>query len=352
MSGNNTFHQATLDDLQHYLTSQGNSFNVYPSEDIPVGQNAQLRCPFGYRENIVHLNQNKSRKTIRLPKTDYHISKLLREVQIYNSCQHPNILHFDGISFNLNSTDNFIELSFFSPQIWGSLKRFLNLGQSADISQYLPLGVGVNEIKQKIIFGISAGLLYLSSKKIVIKNLNYESILLDDQFNPLLSDFELSYLDDPNIMGENYHSICESLIESPEVWKICYSGDPLSVDYHKAIQSEQSIIFSWGVLINSILGKPFYPFGGLPDISEFYCNDRRPQLIEQYPLYRNLISKGFKKDPNERPTPIEIIINLLRDEAMLPNVNISRIKEYQKLALTPFFISLSDDHHDDGTESN
>ena len=210
--------------------------------------------------------------------------------------------------------------------------------------EQLPPGIEFNnEIKQKIIFGISAALFYLSSKKILIKSLNYESILFDDQLNPLLSDFEFSYLVKDLTYSPDYNECVESLTEPPEVYKQMCS-EQNSSDFHAIIQSEQNIIFSWAHVVNSILQeRRLYKYGGYSDAYQFYVMENsRPKLVgQEYPIYRNLIIKGFHKDPNKRPTSTEIILNLLRDEAMLPNVDIRTMKEHQKaLLLTPFMISI------------
>ena len=108
---------------------------------------------------------------IRMFKTFSRIETLIREIQILHVCDHPNILPLNGISFNPDSP---YEIYFFTPLTLRSLRDLI--GKSRP-----PLRrVEFDEVaKQKIIFGISAGLLYLSSKNIINGELTLDYILLD-----------------------------------------------------------------------------------------------------------------------------------------------------------------------------
>ena len=121
--------------------------------------------------------------------TELQYERIHREIQLLQSCSHPNILPLYGISINYEKTP--FEIGILTPLEWGSLAKLLDLiykGQASE--ENLPGKKSItNEIKQKIIFGISAGLLYLSTKNIIHRDIKPENILLDENLNPLLSDF-------------------------------------------------------------------------------------------------------------------------------------------------------------------
>ena len=102
----------------------------------------------------------------------YDVERLIREIQILHSCDHPNILPLYGLAINRKT--NPIQIGILTPLKWGSLAKLIELAYQGQANeQKLPKGtIYNNETRQKIIFGISAGLLYLSSKKLFIEILN------------------------------------------------------------------------------------------------------------------------------------------------------------------------------------
>ena len=127
--------------------------------------------------------------------------KIHREIQLLQSCSHPNIvplyysktlrLFFEspnelifclridkkffvrsytlyGISIYFKKTP--FEIGILTPLKWGSLAKLLKLVYEGKANEKnFPNGMNFsNQIKQKIIFGISAGIYYLFSKKIDI----------------------------------------------------------------------------------------------------------------------------------------------------------------------------------------
>jgi len=70
-----------------------------------------------------------------------------------------------------------------------------------------------------------------------------------------------------------------------------------------------------------------HPIGFLKRVEDVI----RPKLIqgEEYKIYQELIQRGWNKDSNKRPTAKEIVETLMEKEALLPDVNIQKMKEYQ-----------------------
>ena len=257
--------------------------------------------------------------------------RIHREIQLLQSCSHPNILPLYGISINYDNTP--FEIGILTPKKWGSLAKLLELlytGQTTE--ENLPPGIKItNEIKQKIIFGISAGLLYLSTKNIIHRDIKPENILLDEDFNPLLCDFGFAkeiILKGSLSQSENFGT---PLYEAPEI----FLGE--------GKYNEKVDIYSWAIVINSILDEKM-PWKELleenPNIHPFIFFQNvmkgiRPQLIEgeEYKIYKNLIEKGWDQDPTKRPKAKEIIEILMKKEALLPDVNEMKMKEYEKEVL-------------------
>ena len=251
--------------------------------------------------------------------------RFLQEIQFLHSCSHPNILPLYGISINYESH----KIGIITPLQWGSLAQLIDFLYKG---QPLPNGMEfTNEIKQKIILGISAGLFYLSTKNIIHRDLKPENILLDNNFNPLLCDF---FCAEKILRGDFLHeaNIGTVLYNAPEIF--------LGEKYNEKVD-----IFSWALVINSILTEE-RPYNELlnenPMINHFSFFQQveqgiRPKLIEgqEFQVYRELIRRGWDKNPAIRPTAQEIIETLLKDEANLPNVDVHKMKQYQKEVLYP-----------------
>ena len=172
--------------------------------------------------------------------TNLQYERIHREIQLLQSCSHPNILPLYGITINYEKKPN--EIGLLTPLKWGSLAKLLELlytGQATE--DKLPNGNKItNEIKQKIIFGISAGLLYLSTKNIIHRDVKPENILLDEDYNPFLCDF-----------GFAKETISKGSLSQSEIF-----GTPLyiapEIFLGKVHYSEKVDIYSWAIVINSI----------------------------------------------------------------------------------------------------
>ena len=253
------------------------------------------------------------------------VERLIREIQILHSCDHPNILPLYGLA--INRKKNPIQIGILTPLKWGSLRQLIELAYQGQANeQKLPKGtIFNNETKQKIIFGISAGLLYLSSKKIIHRDIKLENILLDDNLNPLICDFGFAK---QNI------SKSSNMIQSGVLGTPLYTAPEIVMG--KEDYSEKADIYSWSIVVNSILQEELPSIQMIPDSENCLKTQILPKLIEgeEYKLYRELIEQSKMFTPKERPSANEIIYKLLKKEAMLSNVNEISIQQYQREVLS------------------
>ena len=251
------------------------------------------------------------------------VQRLIREIQILHSCDHPNILPLYGLA--INKQTNPIQIGILTPLKWGSLAHLLQLafhGQATKES--LPKGtVFDNETKQKLIFGISAGLFYLSSKNIIHRDIKLENILLDENLNPLISDF-----------GFAKQTVLKSgALQSEALGTLVYAAPEIAMGKE---MNEKVDIYSWSIVINSILQEEVPSIEYIRESSTIMKTVMKPDLIEgdEYKLYRELIERARMNDPKERPSAQEIVDRLMRKEAMLSDVDQKKIQEYQKEVLS------------------
>ena len=258
----------------------------------------------------------------------YEIERLIREIQILHSCDHPNILPLYGLAINRKT--NPIQIGILTPLKWGSLAKLIELAYQGQANeQKLPKGtIYNNETRQKIIFGISAGLLYLSSKKIIHRDIKLENILLDDNLNPLICDFGFAK---QNISKSN------NIKQSGALGTPLYAAPEIVMG--KEDYTEKVDIYSWSIVINSILQEELPSVKMIQDSGLGIRTIILPELIEgeEFKLYRELIERSKRIDPKERPSADEIVYKLLKKKAMLSDVNPISIKQYQKEILSNNF---------------
>ena len=146
--------------------------------------------------------------------------------------------------------------------------------------------------------------------------------MLDEDFNPILSDFGLSQ-PVPFVLTPLNEA---PFYQAPEA----LTGETIT---------EKSDIYSWAIIVNSILTEnlpwqennsqkiPLFTF-----LKMVITEKKRPKLIqgEEYNIYKDLIERGWKEEPNERPTSQEIIETLMKEDALLPSVEPEKMKKYQQ----------------------
>ena len=165
-------------------------------------------------------------------------------------------------------------------------------------------GEKIPELDEKkildIIIKIALAMNYLHSQGIIHRDLKLANILLDESFNPKLSDFGLLMKDSEKT--DEVVTVGTGPYIAPEIWK--------NNNYSKA-----SDVYAVGILVYELVTKKF-AFKGQNDNVIMYTISfakKRPQLNGQVSsFYKNLISSCWDNDPEKRPTFSEIIEDLMQ----------------------------------------
>ncbi|KAK8880630.1 hypothetical protein M9Y10_003313 [Tritrichomonas musculus] len=227
-------------------------------------------------------------------------ASIIQEALIYNTLNHPAIEKLCGINLHSFDDPNALKPTFISEYYpKGSLNNILSAERQsmADIEW--------NYTKKLInLLGISHGMSYMHSKNIVHRNLKPSNILVDDHLYPIISDFRLVELcskeeEMDEIMGT-------PLYMAPEIVKNEKYGP--SVD-----------VFSFSILAYEIVtgNEPYKEDGKFPRHFEFIRNviaGERPTFSDEIkkPM-KDLISKCWSEDPDERPSFSEIFDKISAD---------------------------------------
>lgn len=236
---------------------------------------------------------------------------ILSEANIMKSLNHPSILKFIGYSpLNFEKEPEPTLIIEYSKN--GSLQDFIN-----DQKKYNQIN---DTQKLIIIFGIASGMSYLVDHSILHNDLKPSNVLLDENFNPKISDFGLSQR---IARAENESNETVSIrgtpgYIAPEIW-----------DNNK--HNEASEVYSFGILLYEFAYMK-NAFSGLKPLQISYKvqNGERPSFpfsIFRTNVYRSLIERCWSQKPEKRPTFKEIIKELQDIKYMTKNVN---KEEYQR----------------------
>lgn len=146
-----------------------------------------------------------------------------------------------------------------------------------------------------IAYGISSGMKYLHSKKIIHRDLKTQNILLDEHYFPIIADFGSSRkheMDQPmtGLFGTTNYMAPEFI-----------QGE----EYNEKVDVYSFGLILWEMLTNSV------PFQGLESAQVIYTvvvQQSRPPIPENTPPYLSkLIMQCWSPDPNERPSFEKIV---------------------------------------------
>lgn len=231
--------------------------------------------------------------------------EFLREAQILFACRHPAIVGFRGFSM-LN--ENFE----FSPMI---VLDYIKNGSLTDVIKNQLPGFN-NTAKMKILYGISKGMEFLHAKKIMHRDLGTNNVLIDENFNPFITDFGSSKeitkdSDDKSIVGGTLY------FAAPEVLVMGES-------------SQKSDVFSFAMIMLNVIGGPIrFPFDFQNNYTFTTCIQagqraiiNRGKIPEHF---INLITKCWQAEENDRPE-FSDIVRMFDEGLVLPDVT----EEYQE----------------------
>ena len=184
--------------------------------------------------------------------------------------------------------------------------------------------------KSKCVFGIAAGMAFLHSKNIIHRDLTTRSILLDVNFEPVISCF---------CGVTDYNSKSDSFVQ-PEYMPEYSAPEVFLNDRH----SQKSDVYAFGILLYQLFDVPRpderldhgYFNGTFFDlINRFFVKERYTRSKNISDFYWDLICKCWRPDPRDRPSFVEIVEHLRShtSEYAIDGSDISLVRAYEKLAL-------------------
>lgn len=265
--------------------------------------------------NIVENNKSKQKlisKTIPVKINVKNKKIISNQIQKLLKIQNPSINSYEGFAFtDFDEEDN--------------LTLFMNYVQNGHLQDISDLD---NTKKQKILLGISYGMIVLHNHNIVHGNLKPQNVLLTSDFQPIISDYGLSkFYHAQNFLNKITSSLSLAAYVAPEI----FSDRNLT---------QKSDVYAFGILMFEII-ESIEAYSNLSDIDSL----KPSSLIEKVqnglrPEFENTVKDGLKSvilqclsiDPNERPTFSEIFQKLSpkeeENEFLLDDVNIDEVTAF------------------------
>ena len=238
--------------------------------------------------------------TIKLNKMSQHeIINLSREINNLSQIKHPSILKFIGYSLTDFSGKN-------RPVIVTEYSSNLTISTILEQERKGKKILNWDDTQKLInIYGIAVGMKFLHSHSILHRDLTPESIFLDNNLYPKISNFGLS---------THFHTQKSMTFQST----LGVKGNPVYsapevLSGNKYLKS--SDVYSFGLLVYSIMTNkiPYENISNLHNLFNEICvKSSRPELNEEKigNSYRQLIEICWSQNCNDRPT-FEDIVDIL-----------------------------------------
>ena len=259
-------------------------------------------------------NRNCVEKETKLDLSDNDTRKqFYREVEIYSKYRHPAIIPFIGY-YEDEAGHIFLELAE-NGSLFDVIKR--NYQDNEKILDPTSMLI--------ISYGVAAAMEFLHSHKVFHRDLKDLNILLNDKFQPFLTDFGLSKEINETKGGMTiYNSITFSTAQymAPEFFQNHEKANPGYLD-----------VYSYGMtLYRLITGIMPYKNRTTLQIGNIVRNGIRPDIQEGAPKsYRSLITDCWNQDPLQRPTFTEICDRLESDIFCNDSIDKERFNEYKEI---------------------
>lgn len=230
----------------------------------------------------------------------------IRESSILNKLDHPAIVKFYGINFH-----SFLDFEKLEPTI---LTEYLPNKSLKDVISTKSNQKSKWTATKKYIclLGISDALRYLHEKGILHRDIKPANVLLDSNLYPRVCDFGLSrcfpqtFTDTMKLTMTG--QIGTPLYMAPELWNDEETHFGASIDVYAFSMLAYEIVTGW---------EPYSENGEevtFPSFTKKFINGGRPKFTKGVnEKMRNLLSKCWDNDPNERPSFKEIFQMLSSD---------------------------------------
>ena len=239
---------------------------------------------------------------------------VVKQAMLLVTCAHPLIVPLVGFGVSP------------SPFLATKLMRNGDLGHvlAQEFASKPPAGWDATA-KSKCVFGIAAGMAFLHSKTIIHGDLKPGHILIDDDFEPVIGDFDLAAdYNSERAAGGTY------LFIAPEV----FSGDACD---------QKADVYSFAVLLYHLFNQnATFEDGYKAERSFEFQVLRRTSNGERFArgddipdFYWDLICKCWSQDPEDRPSFVEIVEHLRShtSEYALEGCDLSLVRAYENQVL-------------------
>lgn len=219
----------------------------------------------------------------------HDITSVKNEMDILSKLQHKNIIQFRGLCLRKDRPAAALVTKFAEK---GELGHAL-------YESYLVRRKG-NAMRFKIVLGLAEGLLYLHSYHVIHRDIKPANILLDDDFEPLLTDFGFSRFIDEDSTNKMTGETGSYRYMAPEVTS-------------HSFYTEKADTYSFALICNEIFTdeRPFeYQIAARVAVDVVKKNLRPSQKKIKNERLKAIIARCWDANPDLRPEWPEIIAEL------------------------------------------
>lgn len=230
-----------------------------------------------------------------------------REVGIMGNAKYLSLLELHGCT-------PFYSDSFSRPRIFTA---FMSHGsvQSMIMKEQQGLCPSVWDLTRKhiVLYGVARGMAFMHSCRLIHRDLKPDNVLLDDHFEPKISDFGLSKFVPAGQTLAQSLAQCESAqYMAPEIWS------------RTGVFGFKVDVFAFGMMMWAVLAGsvPFPEASSESEIRYIIENNGRPPIPDYISMvYQTMIEDCWAQCPEDRPEFSEIVKGL-HDPAFLDSLPI------------------------------